>query len=100
MIDPTADGFGKYNGSEAECRPFACWRASDDDDPRSWPQRLEEAFAEKLDVSYAIAQLQERLAYMAMYAADGKLPETRLSALLTVVMDAHAAIHLGGVPVC
>ena len=99
MINPKADTFGKYNGNEAEYALRMLARL-DDDDPRSWPQRLEEAFAEKLDVSYAIACNSGTSGlHMAMYAADVGPGDEVISPALTVVMDAYAAIHLGGVPV-
>ncbi len=79
MNDPAKDPFGKYNGNEA-VYVLAMLSGEDDGDTRSWPQRLEEAFAEKLGVQYAVACNSGTSAlHMALYAA-GVGPVTRSSA--------------------
>ena len=72
----------------------------EDPDERSWPQRFEESFAEKLGVKYAIACNSGTSGlHMAMYAAGVSPGDEVISPALTVIMDAYAAIHLGAVPV-
>ena len=99
MHDPTDDPFGKYNGNEA-AYVLAMLSREDDGDSRSWPQRFEEAFAEKLGVKYAVACNSGTSAlHMALYAAGVGSGDEVICPGLTVVMDAYAAIHLGAAPV-
>lgn len=99
MSDPTQNPFGKYNGREAEYVMQMLSR-EDDGDPRSWPQRFEEAFAARMGVKYAVACNSGTSGlHMALFAAGVGPEDEVISPALTVIMDAYAAIHLGGVPV-
>lgn len=99
MSDPTLDPHGKYNGREAEYVLQMLAREADGD-PRSWPQRFEEAFAEKLGIKYAVACNSGTSGlHMALYAAGVGPGDEVIGPALTVVMDAYATIHLGAVPV-
>jgi len=99
MTNPTDDPFGKYNGNEAEY----VWRflsGEDDGDPRSWPQRLEEAFCAATGATYAVACNSGTSGlHMALFAAGVGPGDEVISPALTVVMDAYATIHLGATPV-
>ncbi len=88
----------KYGANELEY--VTKMLRGEDPDERSWPQRFEESFAEKLGVKYAIACNSGTSGlHMAMYAAGVGPGDEVISPALTVVMDAYAAIHLGAVPV-
>lgn len=99
MTDPTDNPFGKYNGNEAEyVRRFLA--GEDDGDPRSWPQRLEEAFCEAVGAKYAVACNSGTSGlHMALFAAGVGPGDEVVCPALTVVMDAYATIHLGATPV-
>jgi len=98
MSDPTLDPFGKYNGNEAEY--VLRFLSGEDDDRRSWPQRLEEKFAEIMGVKYAVACNSGTSGlHMALYAAGVGPGDEVISPALTVVMDAFATLHLGATPV-
>jgi len=99
MSDPTQDPHGKYNGREAEYVMRMLSREDDGDD-RSWPQRFEEAFAQKLGVKHAVACNSGTSGlHMALYAAGVGPGDEVITPALTVVMDSYAAIHLGATPV-
>lgn len=99
MYDPAKKPFGKYNGNEAEYVLRMLSGDNDGDDP-SWPQRFEEAFAEKLGVKYAVACNSGTSAlHMALYAAGVTPGDEVIMPALTVVMDSYAAIHLSAAPV-
>ncbi len=99
MGDPTLDPHGKYNGREAEY-VMQMLNRENDGDPRSWPQRFEEAFAKKLGVKYAVACNSGTSGlHMALFAAGVGPGDEVIGPALTVVMDAYAAIHLGATPV-
>jgi len=99
MTDLTNNPFGKYNRNEAEyVRRFLS--GEDDRDPRSWPQRLEDAFCAQVGAKYAIACNSGTSGlHMALYAAGVGPGDEVISPALTVVMDAYATIHLGATPV-
>lgn len=99
MTDTSDNPFGKYPGNEAEyVRRFLA--GEDDGDPRSWPQRLEEAFCEATRAKYAVACNSGTSGlHMALFAAGVGPGDEVISPALTVVMDAYATIHLGATPV-
>lgn len=99
MVDPTANPYGKYNGREAEYA-LRMLSGEDDGDARPWPQRLEEAFAKKHGVKYAVACNSGTSAlHMALFAAGVGHGDEVIVPALTVVMDSYAAIFLGATPV-
>ncbi|MDA8382267.1 MAG: DegT/DnrJ/EryC1/StrS family aminotransferase [Betaproteobacteria bacterium] len=92
--------FGKYNGNEADY----VLRALDSEDPENksspWVQRFEEAFAAKVGAKYAIAVNSGTSGlHAALFAADIRPGDEVIQPAMTVVMDAYATIHLGGIPV-
>jgi len=92
--------YGKYNGRELEY----VMRALDTEDPDCkaypWVQRFEEAFAEKVGAKYAIAVNSGTSGlHAALFAAGIGPGDEVIQPAMTVVMDAYATIHLGGVPV-
>src|SRR3954463_3653419 len=100
MNTSVKDPFGKFNGNEADY----VLRALDSENPenkeRPWVQRFEEAFAEKVGAKYAIAVNSGTSGlHAALYAAGVGPGDEVISPAITVVMDAYAALHLGGVPV-
>jgi perosamine synthetase len=100
MINKTKSPFGKYNGNEAEY----VLRALDTEDPESksypWVQRFEESFAAKVGAQYAIAVNSGTSGlHAALYAAGVGPGDEVIQPAMTVVMDAYATIHLGGIPV-
>jgi perosamine synthetase len=91
---------GKFNGNEVEY----VLRVLDTENPEHkafpWVQKFEEAFAEKLGVKYAIAVNSGTSGlHAALFAAGIGPGDEVIQPALTVVMDAYATIHLGGVPV-
>jgi len=67
---------------------------------KSWNQRLEEAFAEKMGVKYAVACNSGTSGLHAAVIAAGVEPgDEVISPALTVVMDAFAVVHAGGTPI-
>ncbi len=100
MIDRVKSAFGKFNGNEAEY----VLRALDSENPenkdRPWVQRFEEAFAEKVGAKYAIAVNSGTSGlHAALFAAGIGPGDEVIQPAMTVVMDAYATLHLGGVPV-
>jgi perosamine synthetase len=100
MTASVKNPFGKFNGNEADY----VLRALDSENPenkeRPWVQRFEEAFAEKVGAKYAIAVNSGTSGLHAALAAAGVgLGDEVIGPAITVVMDAYAALHLGGVPV-
>ena len=92
--------YGKYNGNEVEY----VLRALDTEDPENksfpWVQRFEEAFAAKVGTSYAIAMNSGTSGlHAALFAAGVGPGDEVIQSAMTVVMDAYATIHLGGIPV-
>lgn len=92
--------FGKYNGNEAE---YAL-RALDTEHPSNkkypWVERFEEAFAEKVGSDFAIAANSGTSGlHMALFAAGVGPGDEVIQPGMTVVMDAYATLHLGGVPI-
>ena len=99
MTDPTQDPFGKYSGREAEY-VLKMLAQEDDGDGRSWPERLEEKFSDVTGAKHAVACNSGTSGlHMALYAAGVGPGDEVISPALTVVMDAYATIHLGGMPV-
>ncbi len=79
-------------------------RALDTEDPESkrypWVQRFEEAFAAKVGAPYAIAVNSGTSGlHAALFAAGVGPGDEVIQPAMTVVMDAYATIHLGGIPV-
>lgn len=100
LINNARNAFGKFNGNEAEY----VLRALDSENPenkeRPWVQRFEEAFAEKVGASYAIAVNSGTSGlHAALFAAGVGPGDEVIQPAMTVVMDAYATLHLGGTPV-
>lgn len=100
LINNVKNAFGKFNGNEAEY----VLRALDSDNPenkeRPWVLRFEEAFAEKVGASYAIAVNSGTSGlHAALFAAGIGPGDEVIQPAMTVVMDAYATLHLGGTPV-
>ena len=100
MVDLTKNPFGKYSGREKEY----VLQMLDSDNPinreKSWTQRLEEAFSQKMKVKYAIACNSGTSGLHAALVACGIGPgDEVISPALTVIMDAYAIMHVGGTPV-
>ncbi len=100
LINNVKTAFGKFNGNEAEY----VLRALDSDNPenkdRPWVLRFEEAFAEKVGASYAIAVNSGTSGlHAALFAAGIGPGDEVIQPAMTVVMDAYATLHLGGTPV-
>ncbi|MBF0205435.1 MAG: DegT/DnrJ/EryC1/StrS family aminotransferase [Oligoflexia bacterium] len=92
---------GKYGGKELEY----LLEFLDHDNPvnkskKSWSQRFEESFSEKLKVKYSVAVNSGTSGlHAAMYAANIQPGDEVISPALTVIMDAYAIIHVGAKPV-
>lgn len=100
MVTSVKNPFGKFNGNEADY----VLRALDSENPenkeRPWVQRFEEAFAEKVGASYAIAVNSGTSGlHAALFAAGIGPGDEVIQPAMTVVMDAYATLHLGGIPV-
>ena len=100
MINKISSPFGKYNGNEAEY----VLKALDTENPENkafpWVQRFEEAFASKVGSEFAIAVNSGTSGlHAAIYAAGVGPGDEVIQPAMTVVMDAYATIHLGGIPV-
>lgn len=100
MIRKIMSPFGKYNGNEVEY----VLRALDTEDAENkafpWVQSLEEAFAVKVGTSYAIAVNSGTSGlHAALFAAGVRTGDEVIQPAMTVIMDAYATIHLGGVPI-
>ena len=90
----------KYSGNEALY--VSQMLDSDYSHPsgKSWVQRFEEAFSEKMRVKYAIACNSGTSGLHAALIAAGITSGSEvISPALTVVMDAFATIHVGATPV-
>jgi perosamine synthetase len=99
-MNKTNSPFGKYNGNEAEY----LLRALDTEDADSksfpWVQRFEEAFAAKVGASYGVAVNSGTSGlHAALFAAGVGHGDEVIQPAMTVVMDAYATIHLGGIPI-
>lgn len=100
LIDNIKRLDAKFNGNEVEY----VLRALDTENPENkafpWVQRFEEAFAAKLNTKYAIAVNSGTSGlHAALFAAGIGPGDEVIQPALTVVMDAYATIHLGGVPI-
>lgn len=92
--------FGKYNGNEAEYVMRAIDTEGSDSKSFPWVQRFEEAFAEKVGAPYAIAVNSGTSGlHAALFAAGVGPGDEVIQPAMTVIMDAYATIHLGGIPV-
>lgn len=90
----------KFCGKEIEYVTQALQPENKEYNSVSWVQRFEEAFAEKMGVEYAIACNSGTSGlHAALYAAGVGPGDEVIGPGLTVVMDAFATLHLGGVPV-
>jgi perosamine synthetase len=100
MISDVKNPSGKYNGNEVEYVLRALDTENPDHKAFPWVARFEEAFAAKVGASYAIAVNSGTSAlHAALFAAGVGPGDEVIQSSLTVVMDAYATIHLGGVPV-
>ena len=100
LIDNIKREEAKFNGNEIEY----VLRVLDTENPENkafpWVQRFEEEFAAKLNTKYAIAVNSGTSGlHAALYAAGVGPGDEVIQPALTVVMDAYATIHLGGVPI-
>lgn len=92
--------FGKYNGNESEYVLRVLDTENPDNKAFPWVQRFEEAFAAKVGASYAIAVNSGTSAlHAALFAAGVEPGDEVIQSSMTVVMDAYATIHLGGIPI-
>jgi len=100
MIDRVKNPFGKFNGNEAEYVLRALDSEHPDSHERPWVQRFEEEFAAKVGAKYAIAVNSGTSGlHAALFAAGIGPGDEVIQPAMTVVMDAYATLHLGGVPV-
>ena len=89
--------FGKFNGNEAK---YILQMLDSEGDETPWVSRFESEFASKVGSKYAIAVNSGTSGlHAALYAAGVGPGDEVISPAMTVVMDAYATIHLGGVPV-
>jgi perosamine synthetase len=100
LIDNIKRKEAKFNGNEIEY----VLRVLDTENPENkafpWVQKFEEQFAAKFKTKYAIAVNSGTSGlHAALYAAGVGPGDEVIQPALTVVMDAYATIHLGGVPV-
>jgi len=100
MTENVKHPFGKYNGNEAEYVLRALDTENLENKAFQWVQRFEEAFAAKIGSKYAIAVNSGTSGlHAALYAAGVGSGDEVIQPAMTVVMDAYATIHLGGIPV-
>lgn len=100
LIDNIKRQEAKFNGNEIEY----VLRVLDTENPENkafpWVQKFEEQFAAKFKTKYAIAVNSGTSGlHAALYAAGVGPGDEVIQPALTVVMDAYATIHLGGVPI-
>jgi len=92
--------FGKYNGNEAEYVLRALDTENFENKSISWVQRFEQAFSEKVGASYGVAVNSGTSGlHAALFAAGVGSGDEVIQPAMTVVMDAYATLHLGGIPV-
>lgn len=97
MTNNAKDPFGKYNGNEVD---YVSRALASEGDEYPWVQTFEERFAEKVGAKYAIAVNSGTSGlHAALYAAGIGPGDEVIGPAMTVVMDAYATIHLGGMPV-
>lgn len=100
MVTNARNPYGKYNGNELEYLSRVLDTENSDNKAYPWVQRFEEAFAEKVRARYAIAVNSGTSGlHAALFAAGVRPGDEVIQPAMTVVMDAYATIHLGGVPV-
>lgn len=91
---------GKFNGKEIEYALQALNSEGDDSIQKSWVQKFEESFSEKMGVKYSIAVNSGTSGlHAALYAAGIREGDEVIQPAITVVMDAYATIYLGGAPI-
>lgn len=97
MLSKVKNPFGKFNGNEAD---YVLHALDSEGDKTPWVPRFEEAFAKKVGAKYAISVNSGTSAlHAALFAAGIGPGDEVISPAMTVIMDAYATIHLGGVPV-
>ena len=100
MTDSVKHPFAKFNGNEAAYVLRALDSEAAENKERPWVQRFEEAFAEKVGAKYAIAVNSGTSGlHAALFGAGVGPGDEVIQPAMTVVMDAYATLHLGGVPV-
>ncbi len=100
MINDVKNPFGKFNGNEAEYVLRALDSEESENGKFPWVQRFEEKFAEKVGAKYAIAVNSGTSGlHAALFAAGVGPGDEVISPAMTVIMDAYATLHLGGIPV-
>ena len=98
--DLTSDPTGKFNGNELKYLSEALNSANPDNKKKPWNLRFESAFSKFIGSQYCIAHNSGTSALHSCMAAAGVGPDDEvIMPALTVIMDAYAAIHLGGIPV-
>lgn len=91
---------GKYSGNELAYVTRALDSEDRSNKTHPWTQRFEEAFCQAIGSRHAIAHNSGTSALHSCLAAAGVRPgDEVIMPGLTVIMDAYAAIHLGGIPV-
>jgi len=92
--------YGKYNGNETNYVLKALDSENQDGGDYPWVTKFEEAFAAKVGTKYAISVNSGTSGlHAALYAAGISAGDEVIQPALTVIMDAYATIHLGGIPV-
>ena len=92
--------YGKYNGNETNYVLKALDSESQDGGDYPWVTKFEEAFAVKVGTKYAISVNSGTSGlHAALFAAGISEGDEVIQPALTVIMDAYATIHLGGIPV-
>jgi perosamine synthetase len=100
MISSTGNPFGKFNGNEIAYVLRALDSENSENKKHPWVQRFEETFADKIGVKYAIAVNSGTSGlHAALFAAGVGPGDEVISPAMTVIMDAYATLHLGGIPV-
>jgi perosamine synthetase len=92
--------YGKYNGNETNYVLKALDSENPDGGDYPWVTKFEEAFAAKIGTKFAISVNSGTSGlHAALYAAGISAGDEVIQPALTVIMDAYATIHLGGIPV-
>ncbi len=97
MVTGVNSPFGKYNGNEAD---YVLKVLDTEGDDTPWVPQFEEKFAQKVGAKYAIAVNSGTSGlHASLYAAGIGPGDEVIGPAMTVIMDAYATLHLGGVPV-
>jgi len=100
LSDLTDNSYGKYNGKEMEYVLQALDSDNSDNKKKPWTNRFEEEFCRVMNVKYAIAVNSGTSGLHAAVISAGVAPgDEVINPGLTVIMDAYAIIHAGGIPV-